>query len=259
MITRCPACGTAFRVSDEQIAARSGRVRCGQCAAVFDARTALVTEPMPPAPPEPARRVEEIAQVEAVATTRVVPSEPQEPEFSLAEPPGQFEFGPRAQASSRLAGALWGIGSVLLALALAAQIAYVYRSDLATAAPALRPWIEAGCRPLGCTIPLPQQANLISIESSELAAERGANGLFTLAAILRNRAPFVQAYPSLELTLTDTQERSLARRVLRPEDYVTPKSAREAGLAANGEYVVRAHIDAADLGAAGYRLYAFYE
>src|SRR6267378_4224622 len=41
MITRCPACATAFRVTEPQLRARAGQVRCGRCGALFDALTAL--------------------------------------------------------------------------------------------------------------------------------------------------------------------------------------------------------------------------
>ncbi|MCG6875439.1 MAG: DUF3426 domain-containing protein [Betaproteobacteria bacterium] len=41
LITRCPSCGTAFRVRDQQLEARDGRVRCGRCSVVFDARESL--------------------------------------------------------------------------------------------------------------------------------------------------------------------------------------------------------------------------
>ena len=44
MITRCPACQTAFRVTETQLAARDGQVRCGTCARVFDARAHLFVE-----------------------------------------------------------------------------------------------------------------------------------------------------------------------------------------------------------------------
>jgi predicted Zn finger-like uncharacterized protein len=43
MITRCPECATAFRISREQLEARAGRVRCGRCREVFDALSALET------------------------------------------------------------------------------------------------------------------------------------------------------------------------------------------------------------------------
>ncbi|HOF31808.1 MAG TPA: zinc-ribbon domain-containing protein, partial [Burkholderiaceae bacterium] len=37
LITRCPACGTMFRVVPDQLRISEGWVRCGQCAEVFDA------------------------------------------------------------------------------------------------------------------------------------------------------------------------------------------------------------------------------
>lgn len=38
LVTRCPACRTAFRVVQDQLRLRDGRVRCGVCNHVFDAR-----------------------------------------------------------------------------------------------------------------------------------------------------------------------------------------------------------------------------
>ncbi len=42
LITRCPECQTAFRVHENQLAARQGKVRCGACGFVFDAFASLV-------------------------------------------------------------------------------------------------------------------------------------------------------------------------------------------------------------------------
>ena len=36
MVTQCPHCATAFNVTPEQLFARDGQVRCGQCRKVFD-------------------------------------------------------------------------------------------------------------------------------------------------------------------------------------------------------------------------------
>ena len=47
MLTRCPTCGTAFRVTPEQLKARAGKVRCGHCNGVFNALETL--EDTPPA------------------------------------------------------------------------------------------------------------------------------------------------------------------------------------------------------------------
>lgn len=54
MITRCPKCGTAFRISEALLKSAKGVVRCGSCLSVFNARDHLETGgaavPQPPAP-----------------------------------------------------------------------------------------------------------------------------------------------------------------------------------------------------------------
>jgi predicted Zn finger-like uncharacterized protein len=53
MLTRCPTCGTTFRVTPEQLKARQGQVRCGQCRQVFNAINALIEDTAAPAPQAP--------------------------------------------------------------------------------------------------------------------------------------------------------------------------------------------------------------
>jgi hypothetical protein len=55
-----------------------------------------------------------------------------------------------------------------------------------------------------------------------LQIDPGRNKLLALQATLRNRAAYVQAYPALELTLTDTNDKVIARRVLQPDEYLLP-------------------------------------
>lgn len=58
LATRCTACGTIFRVVQDQLRVSEGWVRCGRCAEVFDAREQLfdldreAPPPWPPAGPE---------------------------------------------------------------------------------------------------------------------------------------------------------------------------------------------------------------
>lgn len=55
LVTRCPACRTAFRLVADQLRLRQGLVRCGQCDTVFDAREHLIALPATePAGPETA-------------------------------------------------------------------------------------------------------------------------------------------------------------------------------------------------------------
>jgi predicted Zn finger-like uncharacterized protein len=53
--TQCPACQTRFKVSDTQLAAARGFVRCGRCAHIFNAiEHRVATTPATATPPKPA-------------------------------------------------------------------------------------------------------------------------------------------------------------------------------------------------------------
>ncbi|RAS01754.1 DUF3426 domain-containing protein [Cupriavidus alkaliphilus] len=57
LVTRCPACRTAFRLVADQLRLRQGLVRCGQCETVFDAREHLIEIPLPAgSTPAPAQK-----------------------------------------------------------------------------------------------------------------------------------------------------------------------------------------------------------
>ncbi len=98
----------------------------------------------------------------------------------------------------------------------------------------------------------------LSIEASDLQADPAHRGLLILTATLRNRATWPLAYPHLELTLTDAQDRVVVRRALAPADYAGGTADLQKGIAPNGEVALKVFIDASATSQAGYRLYMFY-
>ncbi|MBA4218671.1 MAG: zinc-ribbon domain-containing protein [Proteobacteria bacterium] len=54
LATRCTACGTVFRIVEDQLRVSDGWVRCGRCAEVFDAREMLFDIERDAPPPWPA-------------------------------------------------------------------------------------------------------------------------------------------------------------------------------------------------------------
>ena len=127
LVTRCPACGVAFRVQREQLTAHSGTVRCGKCGRAFNGVTALVG---------PAAR-----------------SEAPVPEFL-------------EDRRSRGSAWLWPLLSVAALVALVAQLHFA-RSEIIASVPQLRPAFEAVCRLAACVVPLPRRPELIRIVSSD--------------------------------------------------------------------------------------------
>lgn len=248
LVTRCPVCGTAFRVQRGQLSARGGKVRCGKCASVFDGVAGLVEEGAERLALEPS------PQLGLFDPSRRPPTL----EEGADAPLPQFMAEPEARRRSTW---LWALLALLAALALAAQATLRWRSELAAAAPSARPALEALCRLAGCAVQLPRRPDLMSIDASDLQADPRRQGIIVLNAVLRNRARFAQDYPALELTLTDDADRPVVRRVLAPLEYLDPAQAGELlrqGIAPGAEASLRVYLDASRSAATGYRLYLFY-
>lgn len=242
LVTRCPTCGTAFRVQRDQLAAHFGTVRCGKCGGVFNGVAALVEEgperlSVDPSPQlglfDPSRRPAQAAPAGKDAPL---------PEF-LAD-----------ERVSRPRAWLWILLSVVALAALLAQL-YRIRAEAIVWVPELRPALEAGCRVAGCTVPLPRRLELLRIVSSDMHDDP-ARQAFVLSALLRNLARFPQPYPDLELALTDAGK-VVTRRVLRPSEYLDARAAARQianGLEPGAEESLRVYVDAKIVRASGYEL-----
>lgn len=293
LVTRCPACATTFRVTPAQLSARGGRVRCGKCAGIFDGVTGLLTEeaiaalPVEPSPQMGLFDARETVNTREDETRTAAAGEAAQAVDAVPEPfaepvpageaemlPGRdaaatavddadagvpvpaFLAPPRRKASFSL---VWTVFSLLALAAFAAQAALHFRSELAVLLPKARPYLATACDMLGCEVRLPRRADLMSIESSDLQADTQRRGVIVLNALLRNRAPFAQEYPALELTLTDQGDHPVIRRVLRPQDYLQNRNAALAGGVAGGaEETVRVYLDTGNIAATGYQLFLFY-
>ncbi len=150
----------------------------------------------------------------------------------------------------------WVAGNVALLLALVGQVLVAQRADLAVRSPALKPLLEQLCALGGCTVDLPRRVELIAIEDSDLQVQDERPDVLELSVTLRNRADYTQAYPTLELTLTDAADRPLARRLLAPADYL-PKGS-PAGMPPGREVAVTLRVRVDGLNPVGYRLYPFF-
>ena len=88
--------------------------------------------------------------------------------------------------------------------------------------------------------------------------EVAQKGVATLIIIIRNQATSPQLFPSLELTLTDTKDKSLASRIFSPREYLEENGHLSDTIEPDKEISVTLKIDSGDLNAAGYRLLLLY-
>jgi len=249
MYTRCPHCQTVFHVSPAQLEARGGMVRCGICANAFQADQNLF-ETLP--------SDDDVATSARIATTEeITRTEPIEPptgasnETVTDDLPLMNEF-PLARRHRRVPTALWWFGSLLLLALLTAQGAYFYAPQLARDV-RLKPWLMLYCEKLGCDIRPPRGAPPIDLAQTAVAPHPRYENALRLSAVLVNRADTVQPYPLMEVALTDSEGKLLARRQFMPAQYLeTPATSR--GLTPN--VAVRAQIDVTNVDgrAVGYEI-----
>lgn len=228
--TRCPNCNALFRVSEEQLRSHDGLVRCGDCRHVFDARSRLEAladdHPDTPAPPPRDASIDReprlppstdapVAMPRDIATD--IPADRTgEPDFPEPEQPDFLRADKRRTGGA--VRATLATACTLLALTLLAQLAIQFRADLLANLPSLRPALDALCAPLACRATLPMRPDLLAIVSSDLQAIPNTSAM-EFDAVIRNRAPFAMALPSIELTLTNAQDHAIARKVFSPSDY----------------------------------------
>ena len=229
-------------------------MRCGKCANIFDGVAALVAEnaasqnSAAEAEPSP-----QLALFEASRKTPVGAGDAANEDIPVAE----FLDDEESRPKRRLA---WAFGALLLLVALVAQAALHFRTEIAAMLPTTRPHLEAACALLACEVRLPRYANLVRIESSELRRHISSEKVVQLDATLKNYSPLAQEYPSLILTLTDSKDEVLARRTISPQEYLHSKTIDLTKMGFPGESVMEIQInfETNELDAFGYRLALAY-
>jgi predicted Zn finger-like uncharacterized protein len=298
MRTTCPECRTTFRVTQAQLGARRGLVRCGQCRAVFNAYDTLLPEleePSRVAESAPAA-VEETRPGSAGPATAALP----DPGAAAAVPTRPFAHDDAAEDAATTAAAVppvsadaaadadsppedspdaillselphrrpaparpWRAGAqwlavVMLTSALLLQGVLYLRAPLVDAYPDARPWLQALCQPLRCQVPLPRQLDKRALVASSLEHDPERKSRVRLTFLLANPTARTQTWPHVSLTLTDVRETPVARKLFPPEVYLPAEVDRAAGMPAQAEREVRIDLDIGNLAASGYTLDVLY-
>lgn len=106
-----------------------------------------------------------------------------------------------------------------LTLSLFLQIAIADRARLA-ADPVWRPRIIALCDVLRCEVPSWREPEALHIISREIRPHPSAPGVLLVTATFRNDAAFAQAWPQLQLSLTNLDGDSFGLRRFAPREYL---------------------------------------
>lgn len=238
--TQCPTCHTTFALSQAELDAGAGLVRCGHCSVVFQAEKHLL---MPVDEERQSRRSKAKPRVHkrrhSDKAKRPKKTEIKHDNVSSANAgadtsPEEFVsdelarvLGERRHTPTR--SVLWGLGALLLLAALLGQLVFFYGSELARY-PQLKAWVLASCEWLHCEIRPRQNVELIELLRTSVAPHPKEAKVLRIRASMVNRAEFTQPYPAMEITLTDTAGAVVARRTFAPRHYLSKKPAASTGM-----------------------------
>ena len=147
---------------------------------------------------------------------------------------------------------------LILVLAATLQSIYFMRTTIISQWPVLKPDFIAACKFLGCTVELAANADLLTVDDSDLHEDTERPGLIRLSTTLINNAAFRQRYPLLELTLTDANETPVLRRTFKPAEYLPPSTNISNGLSAGEEIHINLALTSEEKSVSGYRVYITY-
>ncbi len=245
----CPHCQASFRITNAQLSAADGSVRCGSCLQVFNAMEQVERAPVKPATSSIENLTTTISEQATPLPNDQPESKPETPQGSaqatkqeralkakttssehdfhqqqtietliqkLDEQENQ-EIANARQRRGRRAG--WAAAALALSLLLFGQFAWFNRQELSLN-PALRGFYDVLCQMLPCT--LPPMVDIRAIRSMELVVRSHPDqqNILQVDAIIINEASHVQPFPNLQLTFTDINGNVVANRSFAPAEYL---------------------------------------
>ena len=298
-ITSCPACETQFLLSTEHLKAYRGKVQCGHCEHIFNAKNRLteVSDDIQSAAEyhasletgkqittsnfedKPINDVLDgvlgaVPNLEDLNANNALYAEANDPfigeqthisiedNYSYEDETPividdlsiDSKFQPRKTKLN-----IWLLLLSLFLICLAAlQTVYFLRTKIAAEYPQFKPYLAQACTYLQCKIDLPINVDLFTIDDSDMQESEDHEKVVDFSSLLINKANYTQTYPNIELTLTDTNDQPVVRRLIKPNEYLNANTNMSAGIASKEEVRVKLAINVADLSVAGYRVLLAY-
>lgn len=303
-ITSCPACETQFLLNKEHLKAHRGKVQCGHCEHIFNAKnrlteisdgitsTAEYNASLEVQTNEATQTIDEkpISEVLNVVLGSVpnledlefknLESNPEPGDYYISETLAEsgpevietydsdqiqtpiiiedFATDPRFLTPKTKLN-VWLISlSLLLAIFAGLQAIYFLRTKIAADYPQFKPYLVQACAALKCEVNLPKNLDLFTIDDSDMQEDEQYKDVIKFSSLLINNANHVQAYPNVELTLTDTAEQPVLRKLISPGDYLAANANVAVGIGPRDEVRINLAINVKDIAVAGYRVLLVY-
>jgi len=245
MYTTCNHCHTSFKITAEQLKIAAGKVRCGHCNTVFDALLSLsdnfVDDNFSDTAKSPLLETQSAPQSMLLSVAGKAEEKPKnlsrhtevihkdeetiestEQDIENAEPDVYFPEQFQATQPKFLFG--WLILVVLLVLILASQHLH-FNSYRFSQNPIYRPILEQLCQISNCPMPLQHDIDkIVVVEGTQVLPNEQLKEILDIKLRFRNQAEFVQSYPLLKITFSDTTGQMVAQRIFKPLEYLASQA-----------------------------------
>lgn len=252
MQTKCPHCKTRFRITETQVSAAKGFVRCGICKEVFNAyevanNTPAINKPLPASPHNKALAdmdisTEQATPVDSEETNTEIQQNTATPDFDDAAAPEKnrkdtFDFfdendnaslqhvvpehfrEPAAQAHSMMSGLLWSIGILLLTASLFFEYVW-FNQNKFSHIPELQALLDKICSNIECKNISLRDASKIELLTRNVYTHPNKKEALMISVTMKNNAKFAQPYPIMQIDFSNIRGRTVAARRFHPMEYL---------------------------------------
>ena len=229
MFTRCPNCHAAFGITDQQMSAAIGMVRCNLCEHVFDARLYLFNESRPNKHQQDQQPLDApltSASSEANSESLDKPQHKQTAEGIKAAPPGIIvdQVTELENQASQLQAPRWLGASMrwMGRLTITALVIIISVQIIAVSNVHLIPALQRAqiCQWLTCVEPVARALHKIDVLNRSIYSHQTKQNALVATITMVNRAPFSQAYPVIQLRFLNISGEITAARQFGPNHYL---------------------------------------
>ena len=301
-ITSCPACETQFLLTTEHLKAHRGKVQCGHCEHIFNAKNRLteisddihspaeyqasieahgsdITQAVDEKPISEVLNVtlgavpnlDNLDDLESVKKS----NDPHIVNINTTSQPVIVEVydvdqinapiyiddlstNPKFDKPKTKVNVWLVLFGLILAILAGLQSVYYLRTSIAADYPQFKPYLVQACVALKCEISLPKNLDFFALDDTDMQEDYEHKNVIKFSSLLINNAPYAQAYPNIELTLTDTADQPVLRKLIKPSEYLASNTNADAGIDSREEMRINLSINVTDVAVAGYRVLPIY-
>ena len=303
-ITSCPACETQFLISTEHLKAHRGKVQCGHCEQIFNAKNRLTEisddihspaeyqasidasarKSLPALDDKPMSEVLNVAlgAVPNLANLDDLEADKKINDANIgnanadadAKPNSNDDYdanqinapiyiddlstNPNFDKPKTKVNYWLVLLGIILAILACLQSVYYMRTRIAADFPQFKPYLVQACAALNCEINLPKNLDFFALDDSDMQEDYEHKDVIKFSSLLINNAPYAQTYPNIELTLTDTEDQPVLRKIIKPSEYLASSTNAANGINSREEMRINLNINVTDLAVAGYRVLLVY-